>query len=374
MDCWVAQLGVTTDLHLEIAASKTLRVKDGKVQLATNTALRNREIGPFIIDMENNGLLSNTGDFRTQPSDVDALVNQHLGEAREKWGLGARDAVDIAIYAHGGLTSEDDAAKTAAQWIPALYDKKIFPIFLMWETDLWSTLKDRTEDLLADQARKTGGMLDNVKGWWNSRLEKLLAVPGTAVWGEMKQNADKVSSEADSGGIKLYEACMRSPHFTDLTKIRLHLIGHSAGAILHSHVIDRLGAKGWSFETVNFMAPAVRVDSFQAEVVPAIRTGRVKKYNQFHLSDPFEQMDSTCTPILGYSRSLLYLVSQSFEKGLATPILGMEKYFDKIMAQSLPNVNVITAPGNDSKSTTHGGFDDDATTMNTVISLILRKR
>ncbi len=371
MDCWVAQLGVVTDLHLEIASSKTLRVKQGKVRIASDSTLRNREINPFIIDMENNGLLSNTGDFRTQQADIDALVNQHLGEARTKWGLRPGDPVDIAIYAHGGLTSEDDAAKTAAQWIPALYDHKIFPIFLMWETDLWSTLKNRTADLLASQARTTGGMLDNVRSWWNTRLEKLLATPGTDVWGEMKQNADAISSSADSGGIKLYEACTRSLHFADLSKVRLHLVGHSAGAILHSHVVDRLCAKGWSFKSVNFMAPAVRVDSFQAEVVPAIKSGKVKRFNQFQLSDDIEQRDPTCKPILGYSRSLLYLVSQSFEKGQVTPILGMEKYFnDKIASQHLPNINVVTAPGDGSKSTTHGGFDDDVTTMGKVISLI----
>jgi hypothetical protein len=187
----------------------------------------------------------------------------------------------------------------------------------------------------------------------------------------MKQNADAISSAADSGGLKLYEACTRSPYFTDLSKVRLHLVGHSAGAILHSHVADRLGAKGWTFESITFMAPAVSTESFQAEVVPAIKSGKVKRFNQFHLSDDIEQKDPTCKPILGYSRSLLYLVSQSFEKGQITPILGMEKYFlDKITPQHLPNINVITAPGADSKSTTHGGFDDDVTTMAKVISLI----
>ncbi|MDD2775333.1 MAG: hypothetical protein PHU06_05205 [Gallionella sp.] len=35
--------------------------------------------------------------------------------------------------------------------------------------------------------------------------------------------------------------------------------------------------------------------------------------------------------------SLLYLVSQSFEQGKITPILGMEKYFDAKL-QVLPNV------------------------------------
>ena len=371
MDCWVAQLGVVTDLHLEIAHSTTLRLRAGKVQLASESSLRTRELSPFIVDMENNGRLSNTGDFRTQESDVTALVTHHLGKARTAWGLGKNDPVDIAIYAHGGLTSEDDAGDTAAKWIPALYEHKIFPIFLMWETDLWSTLRGRLEDVVKGQLRPTGGFFDSARNWWNERLEKLLAEPGTAIWSEMKQNADAISNRAESGGMKLYQACQQSPYFADLSKVRLHLVGHSAGSILHSHVVQRLGGQGWTFDSVNFMAPAVRVDLFEEAVLPAIKDGRVKRFNQFHLSDDMEQKDPTCKPILGYSRSLLYLVSQSLEQGQTTPILGLEKYFnDMIVAKQLANVFAWAAPGRESKSTTHGGFDDDQVTMMSVIQLM----
>jgi len=377
MDCWVAQLGVVTDLHHEIASSKSLRVEAGQVRLASDSTLRNREINPFIIDMANNGLLSNTGDFRTQDSDVEALVNQQVAIARSRWGLKDEDVMDVAIYAHGGLVSEDAAAETAAKWIPSLYEAQVFPIFLMWETGLFETLKDQTEDLLPTptQPRTTGGMLDRVKSWWNTRLEKLLSIPGTAVWGEMKKNADCLSSYPDSGGLKLYAACKKSPYFGDNSRVRLHLVGHSAGAIVHSHIIKRLSEAGWRFETVNFMAPAVRVDTFIDDVVPCIENRTIKSYNQFSLLDDIEQKDPTCEPILGYTRSLLYLVSQSFEHGQVTPILGMQKYFaGEIVPLSLPNVTLITSPGEASQSTTHGGFDDDLVTMKKAISLITSVR
>jgi len=250
----------------------------------------------------------------------------------------------------------------------------------MWETDLWSTLKDKFEDLTHPEARTTGGPLEALETWKNQRIERLLVVPGTAVWGEMKKNADQISVEKDlpkgpdgkpdlrfqSGAVLLYQDALASNFFKDPSKIRLHLIGHSAGAILHSYVIDRL--TDWKFETVNFMAPAVRVDLFKNNVLPAIGT-RVKRYNQFHLNDDIEQKDPTCKMLLTYSRSLLYLVSQSFEEGVATPILGMQKYFDNLIPAS-GNINVFTAPGADSQSTTHGGFDDDCVTVNKVVSLI----
>jgi len=123
------------------------------------------------------------------------------------------------------------------------------------------------------------------------------------------------------------------------------------------------------------MAPAVRSDSFISEVLPSIKSGVVKTYNQFSLLDDMELKDNTCEPILGYSRSLLYLVSQSFEHGQVTPILGMQKYFQsQIAPANLANVKLFTAPGEFSQSTTHGGFDDDPTTMKKVISLITASR
>ncbi len=174
MDCWVAQLGVMTKLHQDIAEAPTLRMSktDGKVELASDETLRNRELDPFIIDMENNGKLSNTGDFRTLESDLDSLLTQQLPLARTKWKLADEDVMDVAIYAHGGLTSEQAAANTAAKWIKAMYDRQIFPIFLMWETDLWSTLKDMWDDAQEKQARMTGaGLMDKVGKWWDERLE-----------------------------------------------------------------------------------------------------------------------------------------------------------------------------------------------------------
>ena len=370
MDCWVAQSGVVTDQHIEIAGSISLRMERGRVKLASDNVLRNREISPFIIDMENNGRLSNTGQFRTQVGDVDALVNLHIAEARKNWGLKDNAPTDIAIYAHGGLTSEEDAALTAASWIPALYEAKIFPIFLMWETNLWATLKNRLSDLISEQPRPTAGIGDQLKRFWNKRLERLLALPGTAIWGEMKQNGEAISSGKESGGRILYERAMLSPWFTK-TPVRLHLIGHSAGAIAHSYIIDRLCKLGWTFESVNFMAPAVTIDLFNQTVVPRLQDGKVKRLNQFHLTDVSEQTDPTCRPILFYTRSLLYLVSESFEHGVTTPILGMEKYFDEHIASlGLKSVKAWSAPLSASQSTTHGGFDDDTATRQNVISLI----
>ena len=363
MDCWVAQLGVVTEQHREVARASSLRRRSGGgVELASDPVLRNRELSPFIIDMENNGRLSASGSFRTNEGDLRALLTHHLDTARTRWGLGASKPIDVAIYAHGGLTDEEGAVATAARWIQALYDARIFPIFLMWETDLWSTIRNRLEDVLA-RRRPTGGLRDMVASWWDTRIERTVALPGSILWSEMKQNAEAISARADSGARILYRINEEVQALVP-GRTRLHLVGHSAGAIVHSHVVDALAPAGWQFETVNFMAPAVTVQAFGKLVVPHLGQA-VKRYNQFHLTNTAEEKDPTCRPILGYGRSLLYLVSGAFEDTRIKPILGMEKFF-----RPRPGMQAFAAPGEKSASTTHGGFDDDVLTMASVIEMI----
>ncbi|MCR5886171.1 hypothetical protein LRS03_26305 [Rhizobacter sp. J219] len=167
MDCWVAQLGVVTRDHTEISRSITLRTdKQGRVSLAASEVLRNREISPFILNMGNNGALSNSGTFRTQPDDVRALVDVHLAEARRRWGLD-KGVVDVCIYAHGGLVGENKAAEIAAQWIPMLYERQIFPVFLMWETDFFSTLLNLIADAIKEVPRsalRPQGLVERAPG------------------------------------------------------------------------------------------------------------------------------------------------------------------------------------------------------------------
>jgi hypothetical protein len=153
--------------------------------------------------------------------------------------------------------------------------------------------------------------------------------------------------------------------------VRLHLIGHSAGSIVHAHIVERLCALGWKFTSLNLMAPAMTTDLFRRCVLPRLEDGGVKQLNQFHLGDAQEQADPTCRPILHYTQSLLYLVSESFEGGSRTPLLGMEKYWNQsIGALQLPNARAWTTPGSTGHSATHGGFDDDAATRHSIISLI----
>jgi hypothetical protein len=62
-------------------------------------------------------------------------------------------------------------------------------------------------------------------------------------------------------------------------------------------------------------------------------------------------------------------VSESFEHGIQTPILGMQKYFDKAFGGKA-KARCCVAPGKLSGSTTHGGFDEDPGTREQVLRFI----
>jgi hypothetical protein len=370
MDCWVAQLGVVTADHQAIAKSLSLRTDAaGKVVLSASAVLRNREISPFVLNMGNNGALSNSGDFRTTPDDVRAMADVHLAAARKKWGL-EQAPVDVCIYAHGGLVGEGKAATIAAQWVPMLYEARIFPVFLMWETGFFSTVIDRIEDAIKGVERPTG-FGEAHDRWWNHRNGRLFARPGTQLWGEMKQNADAISAyrggvadDEQAGAVLLYR---HFKHKVDNRQVRMHLVSHSAGSIVASFMVDRLvREEGLKLESVTFMAPAVRVDTFDRLVRPHLESGAIGRFQQFHLTERAEQDDASCGP---YRRSLLYLVRESFEGGTTTPILGVQKDYEAYAAQ-LPRATAWAAPGPQSESSSHGGFDDDERTRLQVLRFI----
>jgi hypothetical protein len=114
------------------------------------------------------------------------------------------------------------------------------------------------------------------------------------------------------------------------------------------------------------------VERFEERVLPWLESRHVKRYRQYHLADAAELSDSTLRPLLGYGRSLLYLVSRSFEGHGEAPILGMQRHFPAALAKRR-NVKVTVAPSPQSAVTTHGGFDDDAATMRSVITAMGEK-
>ncbi len=367
MDCWVAQLGVVTEEHRAIARSSTLRTdRAGNVELAASAVLRDREISPFVISMGKSGRLSASGVFRTTPDDVRAIVDIHLNKARSAWKL-RRKPLDVCVYVHGGLADEDGAARSAAQWIRLFYEARIFPVFLRWETNLLGRVQAGIEDAVRDMPPPGGsatGVWSSMERWFNERIERRLAQQGTQLWSQVKDNAAVISTSGDSGAVLLFGHFMRSAAAKQ--PLRLHLIAHSAGSQVAAYMIDAVVPLGIRFESVSLLAPTLRIDAFRALVLPHIDCGAVRRYQQFHLTDKAEQEDPTCRP---YGRSLLCLVSESFEGGQHARILGMQRHFDAEFGGTAALAAHI-APCVTSTASRHGGFDDDGPTRSQLVSFV----
>jgi hypothetical protein len=398
-DAWVGQIGVHVSflaaslgqgLQSERLGEAGVDAVDASRQLlSSNPELSAQQITPYIVNLENNGRLSDRGQFFTRPADLVALVHRYLPAALQDWKLGENDPIDIGVYAHGGLTPEADAEVTAKRWIPALYSRQIFPVFLMWETGLRDTLKNVWRDVLEgvpeSAAAATFGdwLLDRL----DERLERALA-GCKFVWDEMKENARLASERAragDQGGIRLLWEQLATLPEQQRGRLRFHLIGHSAGAEFHAHLLPKLLEAGLTVDGLYFLAPALRLDLFREKILPAYRSGKVASYTQFHLADAVERRDDlTLLNLPLYHKSLLYLVSNAFERPVGAPLLGLEKCLpgDLLRAPAgtaswdwiaTPNPSPED-PLRRSLTTTHGGFDDDDDTLRSVVERIAARR
>jgi Papain family cysteine protease len=396
MDAWIGQLGVYVTSHMDslgqglkieraIEARRATRSSDhlgfAQAMLSSNSAVRAQQISPYIVNLGNNGRLSDHGKFRTSKDDLHDMALHYLPNALSDWRLKEDDPIDIALYAHGGLVSEDDAAETAAQWIPALYASKIFPIFFMWETGLLQTIDNILREALGMTRAAAGGFKDRLLDFVDDRLEGLIAPASTPIWEEIKENAWQATT-SPHGGIRLLAEELNALPQALARRMRFHLIGHSAGAVFQAHLLPELLKAGLSVRGIYLMAPACRVDLFQQNVLPAYKTGKVQSYTQFNLSDKVEQ-DDNCAGL--YNRSVLYLVSNACERKPKTPILGMEKFVHLIDPAKPPSNKVkgwdfISAPtATDAaltgrcRATSHTAFDTDPDTMRAILERIKRQ-
>ncbi|RTL42353.1 MAG: hypothetical protein EKK48_10185 [Candidatus Melainabacteria bacterium] len=382
MDAWVAQLGVNVSkdaqqIHSGLSYER-LQVAAGASALSANDAIATQIINPYILDLGSDGKLTGTGFFHTSESDVRELLTRYLPDAITQWKLTETAPIDIGLFAHEGLISQEKGATLAKSWIPKLFAEQIFPIFFMWETAKLRTVDEIYSDWLTKQG--AGAAAYNLSGeMWNRRVETILATPGSQMWNDLKSNAMKASTTADGGLSKLIAILNDLPD-SIRKRLRFHLIGHSAGAIFQSYLLQLLTAEELTVDSLYFLAPALTVKDFERLVYRHVKENKVRSYVQFHLSEDCERGDN-CYPT-PYTKSFLYLVSNSFEGKRETPIIGMKKFFDTYL-ENFPGLNptIIESPNpkaepEDARSAAnrHDGFGSDIHTMNAIISRIKRSR
>lgn len=369
-DCWVAQLGVVTRQH-DVQATGRARISGARFGASGSTLLDLHALSPYVVNTGHNGELSPAGEFHTTYQDLEELANHLLPAKRDEWNIPPGAPIDVAIYAHGGLVDEQGAGESAQEWVKLLTNAKVFPIYLVWESDLLSILSDRVQNELKNRGGiPTGGLVSMLDDAWSDRVEGIVRVVGKDVWQDMKDKGRLITynTAGRGGGMQLME--LLAPQ---KDTIRLHLVGHSAGAIVHAYLADWLIAQGWNIASASFLAPAATIELFDTRIQPHLQSGKLGRYLQLHLQDALERAEGDAMRmLLGYKRSLLYLVSNALEEEARVPVLGMAKFFDMIVApRNLPHLQYRVAPSSlATGGTKHGNIDDDTKTQASVLAHI----
>lgn len=398
-DCWVVQLGVPIEVNLPQGGNG--ETADAGIQRASNV-IPLQDIRPFIINIGNNGFLSDTGEYWTSDEDIDRLFKSIDAKAQDNGWAKRR----ILLYLHGGLNSEREAARRVIAFKEVCLKNEIYPVHIMWETDFWTSLKDQVFDTFNGEDKASAAWLSQLREavleLKDRTIELTTAKLGTMLWQEMKENAELASStKPASNGKKRAIVTVAEKGLAAYNGLRpgekkkweIHIVAHSAGSIFLAYALETLLRIGIPVRSVQLMAPAISVELFKRKMLPLIQKNKDLNPTLYVLSDKGERDDD----VGPYGKSLLYLVSNAFEYRRETPLLGMEKFInmdnpelrkdeiDKdiyqllkkdlngwprlVIAGKAPARKVI---GPDiCRASSHSAFDNDSFTLNSVLYRIL---
>lgn len=358
----------------------------------------------------NDGVLVQS-DITRAPGDAAGYAREIVRERPLAWAKKQDGAtVKLALYAHGGLNHEDESIRRIRVLAPCFEANGIYPIFLTWRTGIGETLSYLVEDwarkVLGMDAEKAGGLLEILGEAKDRAIEALAHVLGRGVWSQMRDNALRSMTTGhalDLAAVNLAELA-RAVHAGG-KRLELHLVGHSAGAILLGHLLERMGLPDLvspQVRTCTLFAPACSSRFAVERYLVAEDLGLIdlKRLTVYCLTDENEKRDGLPSPELpAYGKSLLYLVSRALDDRRKMPLLGMEralipKYADdseQWAAEELPFVrawqsrfsgaaNAVTAP--DVRDTrmghrvpaTHGSFDNNIDALTETLQRIAGRK
>lgn len=325
--------------------------------------------------------------------------------------LGAKD---LALVIHGGLNGRVAGFTRAGFMGPWFWSNGVPVVFPVWQTDAVTSMLHALADSLglADLWRRLAQTTPG-KRPPESALDRAVeglarTSPARPAWNEMKRKAQGLSEEGGALHMLLHTLAGRG------VKPRIHLVAHSAGAIVAGHALRTIADARLELGAVTLHAPACTVQFALDTFGAALADGRLRKgaLRIDHLSAAREESDA-CIEKLGlklYSRSLLHLVARALEDKHKTPILGMETaltcsraelekfdlvhpdHFDtlqkwraltdgRIVLQGWPQEKILAtrrAKGDRAKDVTrpnvHGAFDNNVECMDAALAAMLGRK
>lgn len=337
------------------------------------------------------GRLMPSGSYESTLENVQNLFRKEL-PAAYKAAKAANRPFQLLFFAHGGTVTEEDAIAQALAHIPKWEAAGIYPIFFIWETSVWLAIRDRFAGRPADRGFvtdifgkiKEGAVTANDWAW-----EKAFRTAGIDdVWDQMKIFAEH-GVEPTRGGawtVAAELAAFLKSDGVSAADVKVHCLGHSAGAVFHAWFIPTLLAAGLaSVDNLFLLAPAITVDLFGQRLLGLIgKDNGVAKLTTFTMDEKTELADN----VMVYRKSLLYLISRALEPRVPTKVFGLEESIrsEKTLVSlfNYPQGNGASAelilsptgkgkPGSSTNSTAHGGFGNEPDTLNSVVFRILGK-
>ncbi len=351
MDAWVVRFAASTPEFHGGSVSAAGR-EAGRPQVRST---RRDEIAGHFVHIDD-GEFHETGRYFTSIHDINETAD-YLEDAERFRHL--------LFYAHGGLNSPRASANRIAAMKPVFKANGIYPFHFMYDTGLMEELLDVVLRRDGDRSRAAG-----IGDIWDAGIERLTRVPGRALWREMKQGA-RSPFHTKGAGTRTVAALLGALR----SNVKVHLVGHSTGAILLGHLLQRLGRMAGvpRISTCSLLAPACTLEDYREFYAPLLKTPRrefgINDLQVYNLTDRLERDDNVAQV---YRKSLLYLVSRGFEEKKGEPLLGMERHVGDLGR----HVEFIFSEGPNggetaSTSTSHGGFDNDPATMNSILKKIL---
>ena len=286
--------------------------------------------------------LGNPGEEAVLRRTTERLVEELVVTRPAAW-LRKQDAPKLVVYAHGGLNSEPEAIDRVRVLAPYFEANGVYPLFIAWRTGpvetLGSMLEDRFRSFFGaddEEQMRAAGFLDDLAESRDRRVEQLSHRVLKGVWSEMRENAAR-GAESGRGLDLLARKLARLRDRLGTKPLEIHLVGHSAGAILLGHLLKRLAAPGENAEPVKVATCSLyaaacslgfAVDHYLG-AASEILAGR--NLHLHYLTDRNEKDDylAGTKGLHLYGKSLLYLVSRALDDVRKIPLLGLQRAVER---------------------------------------------
>lgn len=358
-DVWVARMALPLASVQDTAQGVRRYANQHERGAPTRRAPPRATIRDHFVHIDD-GRFDDKGDFYSHEPEVDDAIDAAARSGKR----------NIVLYAHGGLNTINDSAQRVAAWRPVFERNDVHELSFIWETGLWAEIWDLLAGKKPQVTERVGGFGD----WWDNQLERMSYKAGHALWMEMIDDAERAFEPKGAGTHVVRRLVQALGALPKAKRPRVHLVGHSAGSIWHAHLLQAWHeAGGPPISNLILFAPACTHALFASHFRPRLLDGSIATFHNFLLDERRERDDNVAVL---YRKSLLYLVSRSFQqKDTEIPLLGMERYKTNPALRGLGARACLYTPQSHpalTASNAHGAFDNDARTMNAMLDIVLK--